>query len=113
MCRLTKVLAGAAREENRSKGAGGCERLLDDTGRLSGLKYKLICCFKLVGNMIGVGIREFVNNTDGPAFLERKLIGLGCGWVRVHNHASGPTDVSQIGVPFFPSFYHILSTSSV
>jgi hypothetical protein len=26
---------------------------------------------------IGGGIREFVNDTDGPAFLERELVGLG------------------------------------
>jgi hypothetical protein len=47
-----------------------------DTGRLSGLKYKLICCFKLAADMLGDGIREFVNDTDGPVFLERELIGL-------------------------------------
>ena len=27
--------------------------------------------------MIGGGIREFVNDIDGPAFLERELVGLG------------------------------------
>ena len=26
---------------------------------------------------MGVGIREFVNDTDRPAFLERELVGLG------------------------------------
>ena len=41
-------------------------------GRLSGLKYKLICCFKLAANMIEDGIREYVNDMDGPAFLERE-----------------------------------------
>ena len=25
--------------------------------------------------MVGVGIRELVNDTDGPAFLERELLG--------------------------------------
>ena len=28
------------------------------------------------------GIREFVNNTDGPAFLERELVGLGVNGYR-------------------------------
>ena len=27
--------------------------------------------------MVGGGIREFVDDTDGPAFLERELLGLG------------------------------------
>ena len=27
--------------------------------------------------MVGGGIREFMNNADGPAFLERELVGLG------------------------------------
>ena len=27
--------------------------------------------------MVGGGIWEFVNDTDGPAFLERELMGLG------------------------------------
>jgi hypothetical protein len=44
-----------------------------DTGRLSRLKYKLICHFKLVVDMV----REFVNDTVGPAFLEREVMGLG------------------------------------
>ena len=35
-----------------------------DTRRLSGLKYKLICHFKLVVDMVGSGIREFVNDKD-------------------------------------------------
>ena len=46
------------------------------TRRLTGLKYKLICLFKLVADIVGGGIQEFVNDTDGPAFLER-LLGLG------------------------------------
>ena len=29
--------------------------------------------------MVGGGIREFMNNVDGPAFLERELVGLGTG----------------------------------
>ena len=41
-----------------------------DTGRLTGLKYKLICRFKLVVDMAR-------NDTGGPAFLKRELMGLG------------------------------------
>jgi hypothetical protein len=52
-------------------------RLADVDTRRLGLKYKLICRFKLAVNKVGSGIREFVNNTDRPAFLERELIGLG------------------------------------
>ena len=40
------------------------------------MKYKLICCFKLAVDMVGGGNREFVNDMDGPAFLERELVGL-------------------------------------
>ena len=54
-----------------SNGGGGQVSLLDvDTGRLSGLKYKLICRFKLAVDIVGGGIKEFVNVTDRPAFLE-------------------------------------------
>ena len=75
--RLTKVLAGATKGEKGSKGGGGRVRLPDvDTGRLSVLKYKL-CRFKLAMDMVEGGIREFVNDTDGPAFLKRELLGLG------------------------------------
>ena len=49
--RLTKVLAGAARGEKGSKGGGGHQMLIP--GRLSRLKYKLICHFKLAANMVG------------------------------------------------------------
>ena len=41
--------------------------------------------------MIWDGIREFVNDIDGPAFLERALVELGVDgyqWVIVHNCAS-------------------------
>ena len=56
-------------------------RLLDvDTGRQSGLKYKLVVChFELVVDMVGDGIREFVNYVNGPAFLEKGLMGFGVG----------------------------------
>ena len=37
----------------------------------------MICCFVLVVDVIRGGIREFVDDTDGPAFLERELVGLG------------------------------------
>jgi hypothetical protein len=53
--RLTKVLAGDDRGEKGSKGGERRVRLPDvDTGRLSGLKYKFICCFKLAADMVGV-----------------------------------------------------------
>ena len=57
-----------------------------DTGRLSGLKNELVlsglknelvCSFELAADVAGSGIREFVNNAYGPAFLERELIGFG------------------------------------
>ena len=48
-----------------------------NTGRLSGLKCKLICHFKLVADMVGGGNREFLNYTDRLAFLEGELMGLG------------------------------------
>ena len=52
-------------------------RLADvDTGRLSGLKYKLLHLFKLAVDMVRGGIQEFVNDTNGPAFLEREVMGL-------------------------------------
>ena len=72
------MLADAARGKNGSKGGGGQVRLLNvDTGRLAGFKYKLICRFKLTAEMVWGGIREFVNDTDGPEFLERELMELG------------------------------------
>ena len=75
-CRLTKVLAGATRGEKGSKSGGGRVRLWE----LVGFKDKLIYHFVLAADMIGGGggsIREFVNDKDGPAFLERELMGLG------------------------------------
>ena len=52
-------------------------RLSDvDTGRLLGLKYKLICHFKLVADMVRVAFGSS-NDTDGPAFQKRELVGLG------------------------------------
>ena len=53
-------------------------RLLNvHTGELMGFKDELICHFILAVEMVRDGIREFVNDTDGPAFLERELVGLG------------------------------------
>ena len=40
-------------------------------------KNQLICRFMLAADVVRGGIREFVNNTDGPAFLEGELVGLG------------------------------------
>ena len=39
-------------------------RLIQETVEI---EYKLICCFKLAANMVGGGIQEFVNDTEGPA----------------------------------------------
>ena len=62
--------------KTRSKGGGGRVRLFYvDTGRLSGLKYKLICRYKLAVDMVRGDIWEFVNGREGPAFLERELMG--------------------------------------
>ena len=33
--------------------------------------------FMLVVDMVRRGIREFMNNADGPALLARELVGLG------------------------------------
>jgi hypothetical protein len=44
---------------------------------LAGFKDELICRFILAIDMVRDGIREFVNDTDRPAFLERELMGLG------------------------------------
>ena len=37
----------------------------------------MICRFTLAVDVLGGGIREFVDDTDGLAFLERELVGLG------------------------------------
>jgi hypothetical protein len=65
-------------EKKGSKGGGSRVGLPDfATGRLSRLKYKLVCHFNLVVDMVKDGIKECVNDIDGPAFLERELMGLG------------------------------------
>ena len=38
-----------------------------DTGRLLGSKNKLMCCFKLMADMVGGGIWEFVNDVEDSA----------------------------------------------
>jgi hypothetical protein len=46
--------------------------------------------------MVEVGIREFVNDTYRPTFLERELVGLGMDANRkviVHDRASGPVPI--------------------
>ena len=37
----------------------------------------MVCRFILAADVVGGGIREFVDDTDGPAFLEKQLVGLG------------------------------------
>jgi hypothetical protein len=40
---------------------GSRVRLMDvNTGRLSGLKYDLVCCFKLAADMVVDGVKQFV-----------------------------------------------------
>ena len=69
--------AGAARGGTGSKGWGGPVRLSDvDTRELAGFQNKLIRHFMLAADMVGGGIWEFMNNADGPAFLEGELVGL-------------------------------------
>ena len=40
------------------------------------MRYKLICHFNLSADMVEDDIREFVNDVDRQAFLERELIGV-------------------------------------
>ena len=47
-------------------------RLTDvNTGRISGLTYKLVCCFKLAADLVRGGIRKFLYDADRLAFLKR------------------------------------------
>ena len=41
------------------------------------MKYKLVCCFKWVADMVGGGIRELVYDADRPAFLKMELVRFG------------------------------------
>ena len=69
-----------------------------DTGRLSALKYKLICHLKLPADMVGGGIREFVYDMDEIGFLKMELVGFGVDsywYVRVHDHTSGPVLIQK------------------
>ena len=63
--RLAKVLTGAARGKKGSKGGGVRVRISN------------VHTERLAVGMIGGGIREIVNDTDRPSFLERELTGLG------------------------------------
>ena len=72
------MLAGAARGEMGSKGGGGPVRSSDvDTQELAGFQNELIHRFILAADVVGDGIWKFMNNAEGPAFLERELVGLG------------------------------------
>ena len=72
------MLAGAARGKKGSKGGGGQVRLSNNGIReLVGFKDELLRRFILAVNTVGGSIREFVNDTDGPVFLESELMGLG------------------------------------
>ena len=66
-----------------------------DTGRL---KYKLTCHFKLVADTV----RKFLNDTDGPAFLEKELIGTALAESSILYIIS--TGMSQVGVALLPFF---------
>ena len=48
-----------------------------DTWELAGFWNQLICRFILAADVVGDGIREFVDDRDGPAFLERELVRFG------------------------------------
>ena len=58
---------GDTQTHGRESGSGGTQvRLPDvDIKKLSGLKNELVCRFKLAADMIGGGIKEFVNDVDG------------------------------------------------
>ena len=61
------MLAVAARG-GTGRGGGGPVRLSDvDTGELAGFQKKLVRRFMLVADLVRGGIREFMNNADGPA----------------------------------------------
>ena len=60
--RLIKVLGGAARGKTGSKGGEGRVRLSDvDIREWVGFQNELIGRFILAADMVGGGIREFVN----------------------------------------------------
>ena len=39
-----------------------------------GLNYKLVFRFKVTAEMVEVGVREFVYETDAPAFLKKRAV---------------------------------------
>jgi hypothetical protein len=53
---------------------------------IPGLKYELVCHFKLAAYMV----REFVNEVDRPAFFERELMGFDVDGYWCHDHTSRP-----------------------
>ena len=56
---MTIKFAGAARGKKGIGGEGGQLSLLNhNIGRLSGLKYKLVCHFTWVANMVEGGIKK-------------------------------------------------------
>ena len=61
----------------KEKWESECGYLDVNIGRVPGLKYELVCCFELAADMVGGGVREFLNNADRPAFLERKPMRFG------------------------------------
>ena len=64
--------------ETGSKCGRGPVKLSDVyTRELARFQNLLISSFMLVAYVVGGGIREFMNNPDGPTFLERELVGLG------------------------------------
>ena len=74
------MLVGAPRGETGSKGGEGPVRLLDvDTWGLAGFQNEFVRRFMLAADKVRRSIWEFMNNADGPAFLERELV----GWVPV------------------------------
>ena len=61
--------------------------------------------------MVGGSFRKFVYDTDGPAFLERELVGLGVDgyrYVRVRNRASEtvPINTFRENLTCFHIFLH-------
>ena len=68
-------------------------RLSDvDIWELAGFQNQLIFRFMLKVDVVGGVSGSFVNNTNTPAFRERKLVGLGVNGyreVRFHDHARG------------------------
>ena len=54
-------------------GEGGIGGLTDfESGSVMRLEDELVCCFKLVVNVVRGGVWQFVYDTNRPAFLERE-----------------------------------------